>query len=419
MGIPDLTDHFLNRAIVIEPARVLFVPIPKSACSSIMWALAEVAGIPAEHFERSISRETTAAMTVHDMKLWGPENRLIERTDDDLARLLTEEGWLRFTVVRDPVPRLWSAWQSKVLAREPQMLRFFGDAAWLPRQPLSPIEIVEHYRRFVAALGEATTDDPLPSLDPVMFNSHWAPQTALLGETGLASLQVTRLADLPETLGMLMKHLADLGFAEPTVPTLNRSILPFSNALNGPSEMDTIRKLYRADFEAFGFEAPHDYQPDGLGEWESNVRHLLEPLRSITERNERIEILATESTTNTYRLNRAEVRLQNSRRTLYRRAAALDSAEQANRRLRERLNSTAATQQAMQEKLRRVDEALSIARSNLGFAQSTAADAFHRVAEVERRIDEMERSLTWRLAAPFRRLRAILRRGPAGSKDGS
>ncbi len=272
-----------------------------------MWALAEVAGIPAEHFRGSLTGETTAAMTIHDMKLWGHEYRLIERTDDDLGRLLTEEGWLRFTVVRDPAPRLWSAWQSKVLAREPQMLRTFAEADWFPRQPQSPIEIVEHYRRFVAALGEAITDDPLPSLDPMIFNSHWAPQTALLGETGLATLQVTRLADMTETLGMLMKHLADLGFHEPTVPMLNRSILPFSRLSTGHRRPIPFASCTEPTSKHSGSKRRTITNPtasvSGSPACSTFSSHFGRSSRETSE----IEILATENTKVTYRVNRAEV----------------------------------------------------------------------------------------------------------------
>ena len=52
--------------------------------------------------------------------------------------MLTEEGWLRFSVVRDPAPRLWSAWQSKLLLREPRFLDGFRREALVPADPARP-----------------------------------------------------------------------------------------------------------------------------------------------------------------------------------------------------------------------------------------------------------------------------------------
>lgn len=411
MSPHDLTDHFINRAIVIEPARVLFVPMPKSACSSIMWALAEVAGIPAEHFHRSTEGETTPAMTIHDMHRWGPENSLVGKSHDDMVRLLDEEGWFRFTVVRDPVARLWSAWQSKALAREPQMLRSFATADWFPRVPAAAPEIVEDYRRFVGALGEAVVEDDVPTLDPSMFNSHWVPQTALMGEFGFNALQVTKLTDLSETLGWLMKHLAEMGLPEPTVPNLNTSLLPYTEALNGPAERDAIRRLYRADFEMLHFTPPDDGDGGDLGEWMPQVEPLLGAIQSVVERNERIEKLATEAKSavieakNTARgLERSQARVEKARQTLGQRSAALASAKASSGRMRQRLDALAEKEQAKDAMLRQAGESLSIARANLGFAQSMASEAAQRASDSEQRLDAMEQDFTWRWTSPIRRV---------------
>ena len=404
MSPHDLTDHFINRAIVVEQARVLFVPMPKSACSSIMWALAEVAGIPAEHFHRSTVRETTLAMTIHDMEIWGPENSLMGRSDDDLDRLLNEDGWFRFTVVREPVERLWSAWQSKVLAREPQMLRSFGETEWFPRVPDNAAEIVDDYRLFVGALGEGVVEDDVPTLGPAMFNSHWVPQTALMGEAGFNALQVTKLSDLSETLGWLMKHLADVGLPEPTVPNLNTSLLSFAEALNGPAERDAIRRLYRADFEILDFTPPDNGDVGDLGGWMSQVEPLLGAIQSVVERNERIERLATEAQNTARGLERSQARVEKARQTLRQRSAALASAQASSGRMSRRLGALAEKEQATDAMLRQAGESLSIARANLGFAQSMASEAAQRASDSEQRLDAMEQDLTWRWTSPIRRV---------------
>ena len=102
------SNHVLQRTVVLPEHRVLFLPVPKAGCTSMMWLLAELAGIPAQRFARSSLAEVTPALTVHDMGLWAP-HRLADFEGDERDRVLSEDGWLRFTIVRDPVRRLWSA----------------------------------------------------------------------------------------------------------------------------------------------------------------------------------------------------------------------------------------------------------------------------------------------------------------------
>ena len=131
---------------------MLFLPVPKAGCTSVLWLLAEMAGLDAEQFARSPLPEVSPALTVHDMNVWGAGRRLGDFEGAERDRVLTEDGWLRFSLVRHPGTRLWSAWQSKLLLREPRFVEELGDAPWFPRVPDDPAHVVEDFRRFVAAL---------------------------------------------------------------------------------------------------------------------------------------------------------------------------------------------------------------------------------------------------------------------------
>jgi hypothetical protein len=135
---PPYARHVLQRTVVLPAHKVLFVPVPKAGCTSVLWRLAALAGLDAETFARSAMPEVSTALTVHDMSLWPPAHRLAAYDEDERARLLAEDGWLRFSLVRDPAPRLWSAWQSKLLLREPRFVETFGDADWFPRVSHDP-----------------------------------------------------------------------------------------------------------------------------------------------------------------------------------------------------------------------------------------------------------------------------------------
>ena len=116
------TQHVLQRTVVLPELRVLFLPVPKAGCTTLLWLLAELAGLSAEDFADSGGPEVSAATLVHDLSQWRPENRLAQYEGEERERILTEDGWFRFTVVRGPAKRLCSAWQSKLLLREPRFV---------------------------------------------------------------------------------------------------------------------------------------------------------------------------------------------------------------------------------------------------------------------------------------------------------
>ena len=166
--------HVLERTVVLPRHRVLSLPTPKAACTNVLWTLAGLAGLPPDRFDRSPLPEVSPALTVHDMNLWPDELRLIRYEAAERERLLREDGWLRFSLVRDPAPRLWSGWQSKLLLREPRFADDFGDAPWFPRVPWAAREIVDDFRAFVAALGGGEGEDV-----------HWAVQHDLVAQLPL------------------------------------------------------------------------------------------------------------------------------------------------------------------------------------------------------------------------------------------
>src|SRR5579884_4487415 len=66
-GLEGLRDHVVRRTVVLPEHKVLFMPTPKAACTSILWQLARLGGQPLERFEDSGLSEVSPALTVHDM----------------------------------------------------------------------------------------------------------------------------------------------------------------------------------------------------------------------------------------------------------------------------------------------------------------------------------------------------------------
>ena len=92
-------------------------------------------------------------------------------------------------ITRDPVSRLWSAWQSKLLLHEPGIGRRFQQEAWYPGVPVSAEEIVNAFRAFVRELAS----------DKPPYDAHWLPQ-ALTFDQAPPLNHIGRLESLQDTL---------------------------------------------------------------------------------------------------------------------------------------------------------------------------------------------------------------------------
>jgi len=263
--------HVLSRTVVLPELKLLFLPVPKAGCTGVLWRLSELAGLPAERFTRSASPEVSPALTVHDMRLWRPEHRLSEYEGVERERILSGDGWLRFSLVRHPGTRLWSAWQSKLLLREPRFVETFGEAPWFPRMPESPEQVVEDFRAFVAALGEDGPEDV-----------HWAVQHDLTAQLPLN--HVGRVEALPETLDALRDHVGPERFPRDGARE-NRSPLSMPpDAYDGEARA-LLDERYEADFEGFGYEPLASADADGWGE---RIAPALGLLRASIEEHARI-----------------------------------------------------------------------------------------------------------------------------------
>jgi Sulfotransferase family len=267
--------HVEIRTVVLPELRILYLPIPKAGWTTVLWLLAEVAGIPAETFEHSTLPGVSPALTVHDMSLWGPGRRLADYEGEERERVLTEDGWLRFSVVRDPAPRLWSAWQSKLLLREPRFLADYGDEPWFPRIPQDPEEPVEDFRRFVEAVAAGEAVDV-----------HWCVQHELVDRLPLD--HVGRLESLDNTLALVKAHVPDGLWPEKTRHE-NRTPLPLPRAAFDDATAEALNRHFAPDYEAYGYDRVEPSADDeAMVEWRERVTPIVPLVQDTIERHVRI-----------------------------------------------------------------------------------------------------------------------------------
>jgi hypothetical protein len=274
---PDFrfAQHIELRTVVLPELRVLYLPIPKAGWTTMLWLLADLAGIPAETFDHSTLPGVSPALTVHDMGLWGPGRRLADYEGEERERVLTEDGWLRFTVVRKPAPRVWSAWQSKLLLREPRFVSEYGDEPWFPRIPREPADPVEDFRRFVAAVAAGEAVDV-----------HWAVQHDLVARLPIE--HVGRLESLDDTLAVLRAHVPDELWPARTRHD-NRTPLPLPRAAFDAATAEGLNRHYADDFAEYGYD-PVEPSADeqAVAEWQERATPILPHVQETIDRHVRI-----------------------------------------------------------------------------------------------------------------------------------
>ena len=120
-GDQDLMDFAARRRVYVLPEyRVMYVSVPKNACTSLKWLFAGLAGEDLDDLRRGdLGFSPTREGQVHQRQRWRPHTQLSGLDPAIRASIAPANGWFVFGVVRDPRLRLFSAWQDKYLLRAP------------------------------------------------------------------------------------------------------------------------------------------------------------------------------------------------------------------------------------------------------------------------------------------------------------
>jgi hypothetical protein len=272
-----LPPHVESSAIVLEDVQLVYVPVPKVGSTAVLWSLLELTELDDVAFRRSAKLETTRALTIHDTTVWGDARRLGGR--GDRHRILEADDWLLFTVVRDPLRRLWSAWVSKLLVHDPRFVAAYGHEPWFPEPPDTAGAIVSSFRAFVAALLEL----PAERHDP-----HWSSQAELAGTEVLPYDAVAHVERLPEDLDAVTSHLEARGRERLQLRRENPSLLSLPPSILDRATWEICAELTARDRDAFGYRMPEPGDGEPGTDWVADVEARLPGIHAVIERNERI-----------------------------------------------------------------------------------------------------------------------------------
>ncbi len=302
---------------VLQRWKVVYVSVPKAACTSLKWLIAELQGEDPHRFHTALTQEVGRAMTIHRRRRWQRTPMLHRLPDQELAEISPERGWFMFAVVRHPAERLWSAWQSKFLLREPRWVKRFGDEPWFPRVPSTTADVVEDFQRFARSLA----DDPEQA---VMRDRHFQPQSRLLSPDRTPYTRVYKTREIPELLRDLAAHLRARGWdGSLELEARNETPLRPLASMFTPETTAAVLGVYGEDFERFGYDR---VEPKALEPSDEYDDAALRMIARLAERGERIGDLAERA----QRLYAAKQASQQELKTLRRRVGQVSPAGRVN-----------------------------------------------------------------------------------------
>lgn len=264
--------------VQIPQWKLRYFAIPRVANTSLKLTLARLLGFKTSHFAQSVWPHTTAEQGVHNYELAPWPRNISENLP--WADGVSEDNWFQFTVVRNPLERLWSAWVLLVLLEEPHLR--------VMNRPVSTQNVIK-----MSSLDEIADEFQsfLKSVDLVSLSRsdvHFIPQTKLL-DGWLPMFKIFDLGDLFKLQVELTAHLQPYGVEEFVLQKVNTSLLPFGLIDLSRLDLSPVYEVYAGDYSGFHFAEVELRKKISISN--SAVEHLLNSLNHVREVHRRIFFL--------------------------------------------------------------------------------------------------------------------------------
>ena len=315
-----------KRAYVVPEKKFVYISLAKNACTSLKWAVAELAGEDLSTFHNRLSSGVVPDDAVHVRGQW-KKALMLGDVDPEVRRTIhPDNGWFVFAVVRDPRSRVFSAWENKFLMRNPKFL-YLRDEPWYPELPQSNEDVVRSFATFV----EAMLADPGHELHA---DSHFDQQVHLLSEHEIDYSRIYEISEMSTLVKDFETHLASVG--HPTTLSLrhsNDTPLAANAAAFAGGIREQVERLYAKDFERFG-DLWDFAKIERKGEWTSGQ---LDQVRMAAGMGERIGELRDRGLEQRDLVKDQRRRLRNQRERIEKQAERVESQRERIEKQRERI----------------------------------------------------------------------------------
>ena len=263
-----------SNILYLKKNKIIYVAIPKAACSSIKLAIAKILNL---NLNNSTSIHSSKAIRIHDELIWRKYNLFFLLKSSFIARN-KNKNIKTFTVVRNPYSRIFSAWQNKILEKEPMYaLKYNNLSENIYPNTIRSIQL--SFESFMVYL-----ESNMSKVDS--FDNHWKPQSLYL-ELGNVDYDFIGKVEEFEKVEIYLKH--NLNAPEIKLERLNETMMKFNSVFLTPRAVSIIQKIYKDDFKNFGYslEIP---DPKNIP---TNLDLFAEKIDIIRQKNHRIAEMMT------------------------------------------------------------------------------------------------------------------------------
>lgn len=271
-------------ALVARKTKVMYLPTPKAACTTLKLMLATAEGTHRpEMAERLAVMHVSHAQTIHHPAVHGLA-RLADLPAREQRTVLTSPDWLRVASVRDPVARAYSAWENRIFLRAhrrtTELIELAHDVVADGR-----IDLAASFAHFAKMLGERA--------DAFMIDHHFQPQSLLVHPEVVKYGQLIRVDHLGQ-IDEFARVLSDRSGKHIVSTRLNEGLGIKVERVCDVHTANRLMATYHMDYPVFGFERrnwPHAVEPYFLGDMESRLltqyRHLFARSISVARESQR------------------------------------------------------------------------------------------------------------------------------------
>jgi hypothetical protein len=222
--------------------RYMYSEVPKAACTQMKHALRQLVGAPPiELFSDPNILETRRDLYVH-ARSNVPLPSLVDLDNGIQKVVLESPDFLRMTIVRNPYTRLVSAWRNKVLLCDAITGRnvFLELRGRLPGIHEKQLISFDEFVRYIES-----------KCDLLGCDLHWMRQVDYTFFPAMNFSFIGKVERLNESLRRLEQHI---GLSESLVADGRNESLPVGSASYTEELADRVYSLYRADFDALGYD---------------------------------------------------------------------------------------------------------------------------------------------------------------------
>lgn len=251
-------------ALVAPRTRVMYLPTPKAACTTIKAMLAEAEGTHRpEMAERLAVMHVSHAQTIHHPSVHGLA-RLADLSAQQRHEVLTSPGWLRVASVRDPISRAYSAWENRIFLRAHRRTTTLAELA---HDVLTDgkVDLAASFAHFAKVLGD--------DADPFMTDHHFQPQS-LLVRPDVVDYSLLVQVDQAGAIDSFAHTLSERSGKQIVATRLNEGLGVKVDRVCDVHTANRLMATYAMDYETFGFTRrswPATVEPYLLGDMESRL----------------------------------------------------------------------------------------------------------------------------------------------------